>query len=1080
MRKFSLNSSSALTSAAFLSVIMLATPAVAQSTTDAAAPAQSTTDAPPPGQAAVLPKDEAPAPDKGEIIVTGSRIKRTTFNSASPIAVIDPEVAEKRGVMDTAELLQSSPIASGSAQVTSAISSNFVTDGGPGASTISLRGLGANRTLVLLNSRRAGPAGTRGAVSSFDLNVLPQSIIQQVQIEKDGASSVYGSDAVAGVVNIITKTKTNGLEISGSGNVSQLGGGDQYRISGAYGKEWGGTNGGHIMFAADYYHQTELAQGQRRYLDCPEDYVFNKSGGRTDLVNPVTGRNRCAQLSWGQVYLYDYSLYFDADPNNNHVRTGRGGYSYGNENLGHYVPNLSPAFASGFLGVPSNFYMMGYDPTSAAIDHLYNPLYGAATVIPDTKRLTFYSDASIKLGDHIELYAEGLWNRRETYQNGFRQFWDYMYTEDFGGPPSGFTGPGELSPTPITDWADSSQKVTYWRAVGGARGDFGGLFKSWTWDGFVQYSKSVGLYSSDQIYNDSVTQQTNLGLNSGADGQSSGNLCAPGDVTKVRGAPCVNVNWTDPSFLAGFVTPAQRSYLFGYETGRTVYKQLNVEFSATGNLFRLPAGDVAAAVGLAWRRDSIFDRPGDITYALKAGADPKLASSYVNNSWGNTSSGITAGHNITKEAFAELDVPVIHNTPFIEEFSVSGSVRVTNSTASRDSNGLLYPDPAHPGQNIPQTLTSFSDNGNFTYKIGANWKVNDWLRFRGTWGTSYRAPALFEDFLADQSSFISQRAIDPCINYGAPGSTTPQIVQTNCAKAGIPGNYVGGAATATVLTGGGVGVVHAETSTAKTASIILTPKFSFLPNTRINLAVDYFNIEVKGEISQLGAANIVFGCYSSNFYPTDPLCSLFTRQTTAPVNAISVVHDSFINVNRQANEGVDLTANLSQDMGKWGKLDFTAEMTWQIKDTRALFLGTEEDLNGRVGDPMWTGAFNLQWTKDSFSAYYGLNVIGGASDLPEYIRDGGSECYAAGVSVIFPGGYCEHLRVSPVFYHSISVTKKLPHIEVTMGITNLLNTKPPRVSVYNNGETTLQGQSVFSSQYDLIGRRGFVTVKTHF
>ena len=1053
MHKSRLRATSALCSLAVIGFFG-ATPAWAQT-----APSDGQSSSPAPlASPTTDPQDDD---SKKDIVVTGSRIKRSAFNSPSPIAVIDPEIAEKRGVIDTAEMLQSSPIASGSAQVTSAISSNFVTDGGPGASTISLRGLGANRTLVLLNSRRAGPAGTRGAVSAFDLNVLPQSIISSVQIEKDGASSVYGSDAVAGVVNIITKTKTQGIELSASGNVSQYGGGDQYRLSGAWGQEWGGAHPGHIMLAADWYRQNELSQGQRRYLDCPEDYVFNKSGARTDLVNPVTGKNRCAQLSWGQVYLYDYS--------GAAVRTGRGGYSYGNENLGKYVPNLSPAFASGDFGVPSNFYMMGYNPASASIDHLYNPLYAAATVIPETKRLTFYGDASIKLGDHIELYTEGLWNRRDTYQNGFRQFWDYMYTEDWGGPPSGFTGSGLLSPTPITDWSDSWQKVTYWRGVAGARGDFGSLLKSWTWDGFVQYSKSVGLYSSDKIYNDSVSQQTSYGL---------GGSCTAADLTAVRKVGCLPINWTDPAFLAGQVTAAQRAYLFGVETGRTEYKQLNVEFTATGNLFKLPAGSVAAAVGIAWRRDSIFDRPGNITYALKSGADPTFASSYTNNSWGNTSSGITAGHNVTKEAFAEVDVPIIFNTPFIQEFGVSGSVRLTNSAARRDSNGLLYPDPAHPGQNILQPLATFHDNGNKTYKVGANWKVNDWLRFRGTWGTSYRAPALFEDFLADQSSFISQRAIDPCINYGVAGSTTPAIIQKNCAAAGIPGNYVGGAATATVLTGGGVGVVHAETSTAKTASIILTPKFGFLPNTRINVAVDYFNIEVKGEISQLGAANILVGCYSSNFFPTDPLCSLFTRQTTAPVNAISIVHDSFINVNRQKNEGVDVTANLAQDMGSWGKLDFTAEMTWQIKDTRALFLGTEQDLNSRVGDPQWTGAFNLLWSKGTFSVYYGLNVVGGASDLPKYLKDGGSQCYAT--SVIFPGGYCEQLRVSPVIYHSVSMTKKLPGIDITLGVTNLLNTKPPRVSVYNNGETTTLGQSVFSSQYDLIGRRGFVTVKTHF
>lgn len=1077
MPKERLFSSSALCSISLFGV-MFANPVAATAQTAAAPPTnplsnEADTPVEKPAQTdrsatvTTLPPNEVDEAQPTDVVVTGSRIKRSAFNSASPVAIIDPEVAEKRGVFDTAELLQSSPIASGSAQVTSAISSNFVTDGGPGASTISLRGLGANRTLVLLNGRRAGPAGTRGAVSAFDLNVLPESIIQQVQIEKDGASSVYGSDAVAGVVNIITKTKTNGLELTASGNFSQDDGADQYRVSGAWGKEWGGSLGGHVTLAADWYKQTELAQGQRKNLDCPQDYVFDQSGHREDLVNPVTGQRRCTQLSWGQVYLYDYSTVLDDDPDNDTVTTGRGGYSYPGENLGRYVPNLGPELAATSFGVPANFYQMGYDPASGAIDHLYNPLYKAATVIPQTKRLTLYGDGSVHLGEHVEAYVEGLWNRRETYQNGFRQFWDYQYTEGFGGPASGFTGFGVLSPTPITDHSDSSQKVTYWRAVGGLRGDFGGLLPSWTWDGFVQYSKSIGKYTSDQIYQDSINQQTSLGFDRGADGVSGGTACAPGDVTAIRGAPCVDINWTDPNFLAGDLTQAQRDYLFGVETGTTKYTQLNFELSATGDLFKLPAGEVGLAVGITARRDAIHDRPGDITYALIAGDDPSDPASYTNNSWGNTSSGITAGHNVTREAFAEIDVPIIHNTPFIQEFSLSGSGRVTNTKATRASDDVTA-----------------SDKGNWTYKIGANWKVNDWLRFRGTYGTSYRAPALFELFLADQSSFIGQRSIDPCINYDAPGSTTPANVKANCAADGIPGNYAGGAATATVLSGGGLGVVKAETSKAKSASIILTPRFGFLPDTKINIAVDYFDIRVNGEISQLGAANIVGGCYNSNFFPNDPLCSLFTRQTTAPVHAISVVHDSYINVNKQENRGVDVTANLSQDFGRWGKLDFTAEMTWQIKDTRALFAGTLEDFNGRNGDPRWTGAFNAQWTKDSFSVYYGLNVIGSSSDLGAYIADGGQECYPAapadGSSALFPSGYCVRLDVPAVFYHSASITKTFSHFDVTLGVTNLFNTKPPRVSIYNNGETTTYGQSVFSSQYDLIGRRAFLTAKVHF
>ena len=172
-------------------------------------------------------------------------------------------------------MLQSSPIAAGSTQITSALSSNFVTNGGQGAQTIDLRGLGPNRTLVLLNGRSAGPAGTRGAVSSFDLNVLPISIISNAQIMKTGASSVYGSDAIAGVVNIITSSDTDGIEIGANVSVPLDGGGEQYRINAIWGKMF---DRGHIMIAADYSHTNELRRGDRNYLACPEAFTFREDG----------------------------------------------------------------------------------------------------------------------------------------------------------------------------------------------------------------------------------------------------------------------------------------------------------------------------------------------------------------------------------------------------------------------------------------------------------------------------------------------------------------------------------------------------------------------------------------------------------------------------------------------------------------------------------------------------------------------------------------------------------------------------------------------------------------------------------
>ena len=136
-----------------------------------------------------------------DIIVTGSRIAKSEFTSADPIQVIDPDSAKLQGQVQLADILQSTPAAQGSIQITSAISNRFIANGGNDVQSVSLRGLGAERTLVLINGRRAGPAGIRGSVAPFDLNVLPLSVVRQVEVLKTGASSIYGSDAVAGAVS---------------------------------------------------------------------------------------------------------------------------------------------------------------------------------------------------------------------------------------------------------------------------------------------------------------------------------------------------------------------------------------------------------------------------------------------------------------------------------------------------------------------------------------------------------------------------------------------------------------------------------------------------------------------------------------------------------------------------------------------------------------------------------------------------------------------------------------------------------------------------------------------------------------
>jgi iron complex outermembrane recepter protein len=953
------------------------------------------------------------------VVVTGSRIKRNEFNSPDPVQVITADQGRLKGIGNTAQLLQSSTIASGSPQITAAVSSAFVTDGGPGSETISLRGLGANRTLVLLNGRRAGPAGVRGGVSAFDLNVLPVAAIDRVEILKDGASSVYGSDAVAGVVNIITKRGQDGFSIDAFASQPEKHGGQEFRTSVGWGKTF---SRGFFNITYDYAKKTEQTNGQRSYTNCGQQYIFDVNGKRKDTIDPRTGKTQCRDLLYDQVWLYTFPD-FDA-PN------GKLQYNYGN-NLQKYIPQYPAGNAASYPGLPANWFVVGdsNDPANPDMGVLdYNSPYNlASSLTPRTERNTVFAQASFDVTDHVEAYAEVLLNRRATKTNGYRQFWTYLYTEDLGDPFSaGFTGDFVLSPTPVTPLNRAGQKVDYQRYVGGLRGDFGANFlKGWDWDIFAQYSHNKGQYSQDVILNDAVNS---------ADGRSdfgsfglgkTNSIPRPtascvGYTTPISKRKCVDVNWMSADFLAGKYTPEEQAFLFDTETGKTIYKQLAIEGSISGDLFKLPAGTVGAAFGVAYRHDEINDTPGPITLA--------------GNIWGSSTAGITAGKDKTKEIYGELSVPILKDLPFAQSVNLSLSGRYTDV----DSYG--------------------SDE---TYKIGLNWQVIPSVRLRATRGTSFRAPALFELYKNAETSFASQRTLDPCIRWAAnlAAGTLPQYVADNCKAAGIPGTYTGAGATATVTSGGGAGMLEAETSKATTYGVIWTPKFADL-----KVAVDYFDIRVNNEITQLGAARIVNGCYRSLSFPTDQLCTLFKR---GPSNLITTVTNNYLNIATQVNKGLDLTVNYGQELPWDVRMDVELQSTWQFKDTTALFADTVVDTNGFVGDPDWTGQLNFRFSKGDWTGFWGVDMVGKASDAEDYADHNAAKTTFYKVHTEFTA------------YHNISLQKKFEDFTLLGGVANLFNEAPPQVT-QSAGNYNMVGRSVLSSQYDYIGRRVFVSFQSKF
>ncbi|MGE4323071.1 MAG: TonB-dependent receptor, partial [Sphingobium sp.] len=941
-------------------------------------------------------------------------------------------------------------------QITSAISINAVSNGGLGVQTVSLRGLGAERTLVLLNSRRAGPAGTRGAVASFDLNVLPSSIIKSVEILKDGASSVYGSDAIAGVVNMLTKTETNGLEINGFSSVPLAGGGETYSANAVWGKEFGR---GHILIAGDYYKRRELERRDRRHLGCPETYLRRSDGSRADLIDPRTDAYQCAGTVWGHVWSY-HAGNLPAQP------LTLLQYDYPGDNLGRHIPGLAPASQPGDLIPAAGWYPVGYNgnPTATALVNRYHPFERKSSVEPETSRHTLYADGSFAIADGIELYGEGLFNRRRTSVDSYSQFYIFGYTDLYAAGDADDPFPGWsssdasgvfVSPTGILDQYDNETRVDYYRAVGGVRGDITPRVR---FDIFGQYSQSRGRYRLQQIVNDVITQQTERAFGMG---------CA-GLVTPISNRQCVQMNWVDPRVMAGDLTPAELAYLTDTEVGKTRYRQQFIEASITGEAFDLPAGPLGFAVGAVVRRDSINDRPGHITMAANPAYDPALptdhadyAPPYVDNGFSNDfSSGHSFGHSISREAFAEVGIPVLRDAPLARSLTLAGAARVTDVKAVRGQDGFRA-----------------SSKGNWTYKMTANWQVNDWVRLRGTFGTSYRAPALFEQFLAGQVTTARQSGIDPCVMWGdALGDgTITQRTARNCAADGIASDHVGSGIPAQIFTSGGIGELKPETSTARTMSVIFTPRFAALPDTAIDLTIDYFDIRVKGEIQLLDTYSIVYGCYNSDNFPDSPLCDMFERGQDGNPQNIRTISQKYVNVDRQVNRGFDATLRVRHDMGRMGTLSFLGQATLQTRD-RINRLGELDDLNGTVGDPKFTADLNLDWKVRKTTLFYGMTIIGKSSSVRNFVKLNGGLCNPTPDAVALYGDHCYSPRTPAVYYHNASITQDVgDRFAITLGVTNMFNTRPPRVSGVN-----MAGNAPFVSQYDWLGRRMFLSAKARF
>ena len=987
-----------LMSAALAAV--LGAPAIAGAQTAATPPttAPSSTQTPPP--AAAKPS---------EIIVTGSRIKRSTYNSDTPIQTVTSEQAALTGNMDTAHLLQLSSVANNAVQINNYFS-QFVETGGPGANTLSLRGIGAQRTLVLIDGERMGPAGVGGTVGPIDLNTLPESIIDHVEIENDGASSIYGSDAVAGVVNIITKKNLDGATLEFEANPSEQAGGSSYAANASIGKTF---DKGYISASLDYFEQDALQNKQRPYLNCTRDLAKFADGSVADLLEP-NGQPKCWNLEGPDVI--DYGAAGDSF-NGGPIFYAAGAGVAGAPNGGApSVPGFSPVDL--IIGNPDGSVNVAATRASAAALPYSPPQYGDATALSPATRYTAYVQAGLDLTPHDQMYTTLLFNQRDSQQIQAGQIFGVV---DPGNP----FNPGFGLPEPVVPYTiNSSQRVDYSRIVLGFKGDLPSFsfLNNWTYDIFSQLSVSNASYSQEYVRTDRVN--ATMGASTGTNGCDV-NVVAPygSGETMAQAEPgvaCVPVNYFAAVANGGF-TPAERAFLINSASGHTNYKQYYLEGSASGDVIQLPAGPLSAALGFQVRREDLNDTPA-----------PDFVDQNVYN---YSTTGVTSGSEEAQEAFAEFSIPVLKAFPLIRRFTLNVSGRVSN----------------------------YSTYGtNATYKYGFDWALTDWLTLRGTHGTAFRAPALYEEYLADQTSFLAQLSIDPCINYGTTGVSLN--IQKNCASQGLPANYNPSGSSAEIFQGGGKGL-KPETSIDQTIGVVFQPKWFHLD---LKLAVTYFSFDIKNQIQTFGASNILYQCYNAPNFSSSPFCSLFTRDLNpgdSNYQSITSVNDDYVNVAEQVEQGMDVDVNYTTKLPKNFKLSLDSHMSWSFYTNTILLGGSTNNYLGQVGQPGFVGNVNLRLDHGPWTFNYYLDMIGHSSD-DQFVSNVDTNYYQTGQTV-----YLNH--VVPFYTTSdVALRRKFDKFSVEFGVKNLFDTPPPYYSF--EGFQDRLGEVPLASQYDIIGRSYFL------
>lgn len=1010
---------------------------------------------------AVAQEDDAEAVQE-TVLVTGSRIAKQDFVSNSPIATVDAETFELTGSVNTEDVLNSLPQAIPGFDRTS-------NNPGDGTATANLRGLGSARTLVLVDGRRMVPARSDGVV---DLNTIPPAMIERVEVITGGASAVYGSDAIAGVVNFILKDDFEGFEAN-LGYESTVEYGDAQFWSADFTIGANFDNGrGNVTTNFSFTDREDVFASQRDFAaiipggggssGVPDGHsfdTFNFSAlGTAPVLNPTDPAAIACGLEGTSIVDRDGSLATADDDGNPLTPFTSGDEFCGGQSIFAGADGFRPWIDSGANSDRYNYAPVNYlqlpqerfaSTTIARYEitedmEVYGRFTGSFNQVPQQLAPT-PAFTSITTGvDNPFLSA----NAQAAFAELAQRQIDNAAADLAGLNPADFdtnqefldaqaaaqTALNNITANNDTDGDGVADTLTTF--IGRRMEETGGRISN---DDRFAFQFQVGLQGTiaDRYDYDVYFQK----------GRTQNNNDLQGDISLDRYLQAVNVTTdtggnpvcTDTSggcaplniFGEGNISSEAATFVRNRINAKSEYNQTVFGMSLAGDtsgLIELPGGPIGWAVGGEYREEDFEFRPSD---ALANG-----------NILGFNAAPPVAGGFDVYDVFAEFYAPILSDVQFAEILAIEGAIRVSDYST------------------VGQTEA---------YKIGGEWAPVEGLRFRTLFNTAVRAPNVAELFSPQSNGFPG--AQDPCSTTNQPVANG---IATLCAATGVPANLIGDTAAGepanpafyqqrnsqieSLFNGVNPNLAQEEAETL-TVGAVWEPYFI----DGLTLAVDYYSIEIEDYITTLGGGTqgVLDQCYGAAFNPNqdpnNPFCIALNRQSNG--EALPLVPNA--NSGFLETSGIDISANYGFDVDAIPG-DFTvtyAALLLDKWDFQASEASDVQDCAGFFGNfcddpiPEYKHNATFGWANGPFQAQLRWEYIGEVED------DGGSGT-----------------TIDATSYFNVNGAWDInDNLRISGGIDNLLDEEPQILS-----DDIAEQANTYPGTYDVFGRTAYVSAKIRF